>query len=255
MNLQPLAPRVVDRDQLVLDGFLEDCAETVEQTSYGSRPERDDLAVALVTQVRTGIERLLEFVRLFDLVLPERGAEFSVDFIEAVTAEEGQQVAPQHRAIAAVRLLAEWLLADQTFELRPQPVGGVLVERRHLHELLFDRRLWFWPLPNAGLDARDDVPQLDTGGALAPPAAAAAVAVTLLVQHQRFASPVGGEAQTEAERPVHLLFDLQASCDGPCHQARSRVEVLPCGCTGTLPPVVGPGAFARCPAAYLARRW
>ena len=222
MNLQPLAPRVVDWDQVVLDGFLQYRAETIEQAAYGSRAERDDLAVTLVADVSAGIERLLELVRLFDLVLPERGAEFPIDFIESVATKEGQQVALQHRAIGRVGVLTDRLLADETFELRLQPVGGVFVERRHLRELLFYRRLRLRPLPNAGLDARDDVPQLDAPGALAPPAAAAAVAVALLVQHQRFAFPFGGEAQPETKRPVDLLFELETSCDGACHQARSR---------------------------------
>jgi hypothetical protein len=96
-------------------------------------------------------------VRLFDQVLLERFAEFLVDFIEGVAAEERQQVQPQRDLVAGVRVLGYRLLADDAFELCLQPIGGVLVEARHPLEWLFDLWRRLRSLPYSRLDASEDV--------------------------------------------------------------------------------------------------
>ncbi|MGC2375508.1 MAG: hypothetical protein WA484_16710 [Solirubrobacteraceae bacterium] len=71
------------------------------------------------------------------------------------------------------------------------------------------------------------------------------------MQRQALAFAVGGEPQPKLERPVRVRLDFDSSGGGAWHQARSRDEVLRYGYIGASP-VVGPGAFPRRPATYLA---
>ncbi|MGC2375509.1 MAG: hypothetical protein WA484_16715 [Solirubrobacteraceae bacterium] len=157
VNLKPLAAGGIERDPLVLYGLVKYLPKQGELSSDRRRAERAELAIVDVTKIGAGSECVPQLVRLFDQVLLERFAEFLVDFIDGVATEEGQQVQPQRDLVAGVRVLGNRLLADNTFELCLQPIGGVLVEARHSLECLLHLRRRLRSLPYSCLDASEDV--------------------------------------------------------------------------------------------------
>jgi len=138
-------------------------------------------------------------------------------------AEELQQVRGQPPLVVRSRIRIDRLVADHAVDLRLQPPGRVLVKARHR---CCARRAAVaragGSLPHAGADARELVVELDARGPLAPAAAAAACAVTTLVQGAALAAPVGVKAQPEDARPVGERVDVQPAGGRAAHQRRPR---------------------------------
>ena len=76
----------------VVDGFIEDRGEAVDELADHRGPERPHASAASIAQHGAGLDRAAELCRLLELVRLERDAEFSVDLVKLVLAEEGQQV-------------------------------------------------------------------------------------------------------------------------------------------------------------------
>ena len=76
----------------VVDGLIEDRREAVDELADHRRPERPHASPATVAQHSAGLDRAPELCGFLELVRHERDAEVSIDLVELVLTEEGQQV-------------------------------------------------------------------------------------------------------------------------------------------------------------------
>ena len=93
-------------------------------------PERSHSPPAAVAQHGAGLDRSSELGGFLELVGLEGETEVGVDLVEAVLAEERQQVVGQARAVVGLGVRADRPVAEDAVDLRLQPGRGVLVERR-----------------------------------------------------------------------------------------------------------------------------
>jgi hypothetical protein len=212
-HLDPHAtgPRRVAGEVSVGDGLVEDRGEACDQLSERRWTERADPPSPAIAQLRACLERVLQLRGFLELVCFELKAVVRRDLADAVFAEEREDVVREAGAVVGLRVRANWPIAEQTGVLVLKPLRRVLVKGGRPRCLPALGQL---PLPpHARSDLREDVLELDLGGALIPSAAAAAFAVTPLVQYLHLAPALYAEAQLEDERPVaEGLDDDVAAC-------------------------------------------
>lgn len=152
----------------------------------------------------------------------EGEAEVRVDRIEAVAAEERQQMVREPPAVVTYRVRRDLLVAERAVDLRLEPPRGVDVEGQDCAVLVGGqergRRLRWCPHANA--HPRKDVPQLRAGARLVPSPAAATCAARTLVEDHPLASGADAKAEVEGAGAVRERADE----DGPGRQRSHYVS-------------------------------
>ena len=118
LDAHPAPARRVALDVLILDGLVENAAQRLDELLDRRQPEGSDPPSAPVAQLGARGDGTPQLLRFAQLGLLEAQAHTAVDLVQAVLAEEGQQVHGQAPAVVSLRVGVYRLVADDALGLR-----------------------------------------------------------------------------------------------------------------------------------------